>query len=149
METLAEHNGLRLVIGDASHLAWAGARVGISHYPPDAQCLVVEGPDGIRAVAIYNGFTDVDCEMHIVSNGAKNFATRGMIFGFFALPFLNCDLARVTTTVAQRNIEVQKLALDLGFRFEGVKVSGYADDNLVIMGMRRDECIWIQKGSLT
>lgn len=146
METLAEHNGLRLVIGDASHLQWAGERVGVSHYPPDAQTLVVEGSDGIRAVAIYNDFTDVDCEMHIVSNGNRNFATRGMIFGFFALPFLNCGLARVTTTVAQKNIDVQKLALDLGFRFEGVKINGYADDNMVIMGMRREDCIWIQKG---
>lgn len=145
METLAEHNGLRLVIGDASHLAWAGERVGVSHYPPDAKTLVVEGPDGIRAVAIYNDFTDVDCEMHVVSNGAKNFATRGMIFGFFALPFLNCGLSRVTTTVAQRNVDVQKLALDLGFKFEGVKVNGYADDNMVIMGMTRDDCIWIKE----
>lgn len=145
MQTIAEGAGLRLGIGDASHLAWAGERVGISNYPPDARTLVVEGPDGIRAVAIYNGFTDVDCEMHIVSNGNKNFATRGMIFGFFALPFLNCCLARVTTTVAQRNVAVQKMALDLGFKFEGVKVNGYADDNLVVMGMRREDCIWIRE----
>lgn len=145
MEPLAEHSGLRLVIGDAPHLEWAGARVGISHYPPDAKTLAVVGSDGIRAVAVYNSFTDVDCEMHIVSNGSKNFATRGMIFGFFALPFLNCDLARVTTTVAQKNVAVQKLALDLGFRFEGVKVNGYGDDNLVLMGMRREDCIWIKE----
>lgn len=149
MEPLAEHNGLRLFLGDAFHLAWAGKRVGVDNYPPDTKTLVVEGPDGIRAVAIYNGFTDVDCEMHIVSNGNKNFASRGMIFGFFALPFLNCQLARVTTTVRQRNVDVQKLALNLGFRFEGVKVNGYADDNMVVMGMRREDCIWIKKGPRT
>ena len=145
MQTIAEGAGLRLGIGDAYHLTWAGARVGISNFPPDASPLGVEGPDGIRAVAIYNSFTDVDCEMHIVSNGNRNFATRGMIFGFFALPFLNCRLSRVTTTVAQRNVSVQKLALDLGFRFEGVKINGYADDNMVIMGMRREDCIWIRE----
>lgn len=147
-EVFHQSGGLRLIRGDESHLAWAGSRVGIKIYPADARCLVVEGEDGIRAVAIYNDFTDVDCEMHIATNGNKNFATRGMIYGFFALPFLNCKLRRVTTTIRQRNVAVQKLALDLGFRFEGVKVDGYADDNMVVMGMRRDDCIWI-KGSQT
>ena len=145
METLVEQNGLRLVIGDASHLQWAGRRVGISHYPQDARCLAVEGADGTRAVVIYNDFTDVDCEMHIVSNGKKNFATRGMVFGFFALPFIKCGLSRVTTTIAQKNIAVQKRALDLGFRFEGVKMNGYADDNMVVMGMLRQDCHWIKE----
>lgn len=144
METLFEAGGQKLIIGNESHLAWAGERVGISRYPDDAVCLAIVAESGIKAVVIYNYFTNVECEVHIVSNGEKHFATRGMISAIFAHPFVNCGLRRVTTLVKQFNVNNQCMLLRLGFKFEGVKIGGYADDNQIVMGMLRDDCIWIE-----
>lgn len=145
METLAEHNGLRLVIGNSSYQAWAGDRLGVDKWPDDARSLAVSGPDGVRCVVVYNWFTDQSCYVHVATNGKKNFATRGMLYGLFAFPFIHCGHRRITFTIAEKDVQTQVLAKRLGFKFEGVMRDALPGDNHVVMGMTRDDCIWIKE----
>ena len=145
MNPLAEHSGLRLVIGNSSHLAWAGEKLGVGKWPDDARALAIEGSDGARCVVVYNWFTDNSCYAHVATNGERNFATRGMLYGLFAFPFIHCEHRRITFTIAERDVQTQVLAKRLGFRFEGVMRDAIPGDNHVVMGMTRDECIWIKE----
>lgn len=145
MEPLFEAGGQKLIIGNESHLAWAGERQNVSAWPADAKCLAIEGPDGLRCVVVYNWFTEASCYAHVATNGRKNFATRGMLYGLFAFPFLHCGHRRVTLTIAEKDIQTQVLAKRLGFKFEGVMRDALPEDNHVVMGMTRDECPWIKE----
>ena len=65
--------------------------------------------------------------------------------GLFAFPFLHCGHERMTFTIAERDVATQILALRLGFKFEGVMRKATGTDNHVVMGMTRDDCIWIKE----
>lgn len=145
MEHVIEHRGLRLVIGDQSHLDWAADRLGGIRWPADSCSLAILGPDAdpIRAVVVYNYFTETSCCAHIATNGRKDWATRGMLYGIFALPFLHNRLNRVTLPIADDNKDAQILALKLGFGFEGRLRAGPQGADEILFGMLRENCIWI------
>lgn len=146
-EVFHQSGGLKLIRGDESHLAWAAKRIGLSRWPSDSHCLAIEGEDGTRCVVVYNLFTPTTCQAHIATNGLMNWATRGMLYGIFALPFLANNLLRINLPIAAKNKKAMKLAISLGF-LPVASVHHGADDGGIecYFGMTRDECDWIKEG---
>lgn len=144
MKPLLSDAGLRLVTGDRAHLDWAGERLGGIAWPADSCSLAIEDDQGPRGVVVYNYFTETSCCAHIATNGRRNWATRAMLFGIFALPFLHHRLNRVTLPISVRNVPAQILALKLGFQFDGRLRNAQSDGDEVLFGMLRDDCFWIK-----
>jgi hypothetical protein len=144
MDDVKKSQRMRLEIGGPTHLEWASRRIGGVNWPGDSQCLAIMGEDFVRAVVVYNLFMECSCCAHIATNGQRNWATRGMLFGIFSFPFLQLKLRRITLPIAERNVEAQILALKLGFKFEGRLLNATEDDNEVLLGMLREDCIWIK-----
>ena len=143
-------NAGNLELGIADHpgyLAWAAERIGIDRWPADSQALRVMRGDQIKAVVVYNSFFDSTCSAHIATDGRRDWANRGALFGIFAYPFLQCGLRRITLPIASRNLSAQILALKLGFQFEGRLLNARADDDEIVFGMIREKCIWIRENS--
>lgn len=139
---------LRLEKGGPEHLAWAAHRIGepTLRWLDDSLALaILDRTEKIRGVIIYNMFMQHGCCAHIATDGRRDWATRGMLYGMFAFPFVQMKLDRVTLPIANKNIEAQVLALKLGFKFEGRLRNGLGDDDEILMGMIREDCIWIKE----
>lgn len=133
--------------GNADHLAWAASVVRAEDWPwgDDACCLAIQSGEKLRAVIVFDHFTKTSCCAHIATDGTRSWATRGMLFGMFSLPFLSANVRCVTLPIAERNIPAQILALKLGFKWEGRRFGALRDDNQLIFGMQKDDCIWIRE----
>lgn len=145
MNDLNTRSALRIEIGGPTHLEWASRVLGGVNWPSDSRCIVIMGGENVRAVVVYNMWMEHSCCIHIATDGRRNWATRGTLYGIFALPFLANNLRRVTVPIAERNVDAQILVLKLGFKFEGRLLNALSNDNEVLFGMLRENCIWIKE----
>lgn len=147
MQNLVVTGSKRLVIAGGDEIAWSADRLGIDEWPSDTRALAIYEGVRICAVILFNCFFDnATCSAHIVTDGKRDWATRGMLYGIFAFPFLHLGLRRVTAPIPSRNIDAVVNAVKLGFKFEGLLRHAHKDDDEVVLGMLRDECRWIKAG---
>lgn len=127
---------------DARLIEWASALTG-SRYNQDAKAIGVVDGQQIRGVVIFDTFSAANCHIHFASDGSKRWLMREALIAFFAYPFIQCKLRRVTGWVPSNNLEAQKFGVDLGFSVEGRLRYWLPDDDIVIYGMTRDRCAFI------
>lgn len=136
----------RLIYGeDERLLPWAESRVGVAGFRPDARTIGYERDDELVAVVIFDGFSPVDANMHIASDGTRRWLTRELLIAAFAYPFIQCGLRRVTGLVPARNIAALKFDEHIGFRREGYHPNAAKDGDLVSLGMLKEWCRFIPK----
>lgn len=135
--------GLRIRTDKDELLDWAAARYDDNAIDSDTHAIGVEVDGVIQAVAMYNSFTDMSCNIHIVSNGGKRWASRTFLHEAFKYPFIQLGLTRLTALVPARNTDALTLDLRLGFQMEGRMAEATDNDDLVVLGMLRRNCIWI------
>lgn len=148
------------VYGDDTRLIeWAAARIGVSSFRSDAHAIGlvhaddVADPDPgrdsagrrIAAVTVFDGFSKCDANMHIASDETGKWMTREYLVRAFAYPFIQCGLRRVTGLVPAKNTVALKFDLHLGFRLEGRCRDALPDDDVLVLGLLRRECIYIPK----
>jgi hypothetical protein len=141
----AENVQNRVSVADEDDLLWAAALLHVE-WPEGSTGLVIRQGDKTKAVIVYNCFFDnATCSAHIASDSGKTWATRNILYGMFAYPFLQLGLRRVTLPIAAKNVSAQVLALKLGFKPEGFLRHARIDDDEIVYGMIREECPWIKE----
>ena len=136
----------RLLYGeDERLLPWATERVGVPSFRHDARTIGYENDDGLVAVVVFDGFSPVDVNMHIASDGSSRWLTRELLTASFAFPFIQCGLRRVTALVPARNTAALKFDEHLGFRREGYHPQAGKDGDLVSLGMLKEWCRFLPK----
>lgn len=150
----------QVIYGDDERFTeWAAGRVGIASFRSDAQAIGlvraddVGEPGGDRdsagrrilASVVFDGFSDTDCNMHVSSDGSRQWLNREYLVRCFAFPFLQCHLRRVTGLVPAKNADALRFDLHLGFRLEGRCRDALPDDDVIVLGMTRKECRFIPK----
>jgi L-amino acid N-acyltransferase YncA len=135
----------QLIYGDDERLLrWAAERVGVSSFRKDAHAIGQQSDDGqLNAVVVFDTFSEVDCNIHVASDGSRYWLTRQFLTAAFGYPFTQCGLHRVTALVAARNVAALKLDQHLGFRREGYHRNAMPDGDLVSLGMLRENCRFI------
>ena len=117
------------------------------HLPPsmDFQAFgTVSKRDELMGVVAYNGFWGHVCSMHTA--GVGNWITRPLIWRSFDYPFRQLELKAVLAPVAAHNERALKLNRRLGFKDIHVVKDGWDDgDDLIILQMKPEECIWFSK----
>lgn len=135
--------GLRIRTDKDELLDWAAARYEDNAIDSDTHAIGVEVDGVVQAVAMYNCFTDISCNIHVVSDGGKRWASRTFLREAFAYPFVQVGLKRLTALVPAKNTDALTLDLRLGFQVEGRMAEATDNDDLVVLGMLRRNCIWI------
>lgn len=130
-------------------LPWAAERTGGGDFRPDAKAIGLEREGELVAVAVYDGFSKADCNMHIASDGSKRWLNREFLFGAFAYPFVQLKLRRVTGLVPASNAAALRFDEGLGFVREGYHPHALPDDDLITLGMLRERCRFIPEDSRT
>lgn len=134
----------RLLYGEEQRLLpWAAERTGGGAFRSDAVAIGLERDGEIAAVVVFDNFSEVDCSMHIASDGSRRWMSKDLLLAAFAYPFQQLKCRRITGMVAAKN--TQALAFDehLGFEREGLCRNALPDDDLVILGMLKERCRFI------
>lgn len=124
-------------------LPWALKVIGLDMFRPDAKAIGLKRDGEIVAVTVYDGFSQCDCNMHIASDGSKQWLSRAFLTASFAYPFIQLGLRRVTGLVPSRNSDALRFDTNLGFEFEGLCRDALPDDDIIILGMRKAHCRFI------
>lgn len=98
----------------------------------------------ILAVVIYNDFYATGCAIHIAALPGRRWLTKQFLFAAFDYPFRQLGYKRLTGYVASRNLEAQRLDEHLGFKREGYLREMLPDDDVIVFGMLRSECRWLE-----
>lgn len=101
----------------------------------------------LLAGVIYQNYTKTDIHMHVAALPGKRWLCRHFLGEGFRYPFEQLGCRRVTGLVPSRNEIAQSFDEHLGFVREGVvrKILPNGDD-LIIYGMLREECRWLDVG---
>lgn len=128
----------------AELVAWAAERI---HFipRPDVKSIGLVTDGKIRAVTLYDNFSECDCNIHIASDGSGHWLSRQYLNISFYVPFVQWNLRRVTGLVPAKNEKALRFDLHLGFEREGYLRQALPDDDLIILGMLRERYIEIQK----
>lgn len=137
----------RIIYNETERLLdWAAAHYTDAAVDGDTHAMGREVDGELVAVTLYNNFTQVNCNMHVVSDGKGRWLNREFLAHAFAYPFIQLGLNRVTAMVPAKNTAALTLDLRLGFQMEGRMPEAMPGDDVVILGMLKRKCIWIPEG---
>lgn len=127
---------------DEELMAWAESVVG-SKFRPDAKAIGLKRNGNIIAVTVFDGFSECDCNMHIASDNSGRWLNKDFLISSFAYPFIQLKLRRVTGLVPAKNESALRFDAHLGFEFEGRCRNALPDDDIIILGLLRENCKYI------
>ena len=126
-------------------IAWAAERIGVEWFSHDARAIGLERDGELVAVVVFDRFSEHDCHMHVASDGTKRWLVREYLTACFVYPFVQLGLRRVTGLVPASNAAALKFDQNLGFLIEGYHHQALGDDDLITLGMLRENCRFIPK----
>lgn len=95
------------------------------------------------AAVIYNHFEAANVFMHIGAEEGCRWMTAEYLRICFEYPFAQLQKNRVTALIAKRNKRAARFVTKLGFKYEGCMPKHYADDDMLIYGMLRENCPYL------
>lgn len=135
----------KVIYGDEVRmLPWALEKIGLAAFRPDARAIGMEKDGELVAVVVFDNFSDVDCHMHIASDGTRRWMNRELLVRTFAYPFIQLGLARVTGMVEEGNDAALRFDEHLGFQREGYHPQAGSDGRAMIsLGLLRESCRFV------
>lgn len=131
------------IYGDNDRLVgWAAEVIGFTPRN-DVQAIGWQEDGQIRAVTLWDGFSACDCNIHIASDGSRQWMRRPFLRASFWHPFVQFGLRRLTGLVPAKNEAALRFDLHLGFVREGLIRHALPDDDIIILGMLREHCRFI------
>jgi RimJ/RimL family protein N-acetyltransferase len=104
---------------------------------------IADGDGAIIAGCVFHNFRRHDIEV-IFCASTPRWATRGIMAALFDYPFNQLGCVRITSIASAANQKALDLNRKTGFKIEGRARKGYDGVNdAIIMGMLKDECIWL------
>ncbi len=134
---------IEIIYGEDERLvSWAENVIGCQ-FRNDAKAIGLSSDKEIIAVTVFDGFSQCDCNIHIASNKTGHWLNRKFLISSFAYPFIQLKLRRVTGLVPAKNTNALKFDLHLGFTQEGICRHALPDDDIIILGLLREDCRYI------
>lgn len=136
---------MRLIYGlDDAVAAWVAARIpnvgsaeGFGLYV--AIGVVDEGGRPVGGVVWHGYKPDYRSIELSAAADTPRWLTRRIVAEIFSYPFLFANCRRVTTLTPARNAKALKVNRRLGFQVEGLVRHGFGNDDMVVMGLLREE----------
>ena len=128
--------------------AWAMERIpAVRHFGGwgEFQAFGWEKNGELQAVVVFNYYSGADICMHVAAVPGKRWMTREFLRTVFAYPFLQLNCRRISGYIPAKAKDVIAFDSHIGFVFEGRKRAALPDDDLVVMGMLREECRFLPK----
>lgn len=98
----------------------------------------------LQAVVVFNYFSGCDIAMHIAAVPGKRWMTREFLSACFRYPFIQLGCRRVSGYVPSKLTHVIEFDKHLGFEYEGTLRHALPDDDLILLGMLRENCRYVE-----
>jgi RimJ/RimL family protein N-acetyltransferase len=121
---------------------WAASRIGIEGFGPSVS-IGVQRDGEIIAACVYHDLRGGQIEASIAASSPQ-WATRSVLYGLFAYPFIQVGANRLLVTCSEANDKAMKMNKQLGFVQEGRLRNLHGSDDAILWGMLRNECKWIK-----
>lgn len=131
-------------------LAWATQQMRVfdptyAGFRPEALAIATATRGRLRAVAVFDLFSDSDCMFHIASDGQPGWLTRKFIVQALAYPFVQRRQRRLTCLVSERNLPSLQFTRHFGWKEEGrLRQAGPSGEDMLLFGMLAAECAWLR-----
>ena len=136
-----------LIYGEEETLVpWALERIGIGRFRDDAKTIGLKRRGQIVAVAVYDTFCEVECNVHLASDGSRRWMNKEFLLAGFAYPFSQCGFDSITGIVPADNEAAISFNEHLGWQRVGVRHKAMpGGKDVLLMEMLRENCRWIPK----
>jgi len=130
---------------DERVLKWVGDRTDEDDFGPGSTAIGLEEDNELIAGVAFNMYTKASICMHVAAMPDKRWMTKDFLWRSFAYPFIQLGCNRVTGLVREDNFVAQKFDEHLGFKREGLLRRACTDgQNMILYGMLREECRWLE-----
>lgn len=126
-------------------LPWLCQRIRTPALGHDAKAIGLMRGDKIVAVVGYERFSGNDCSVHIAYDSEHGAIPPAFWTAVYAYPFNQLEQDRVTSLVRSDNVPAIRFCDRQGFAREGLLRRGAGDADLIVFGMLREECKFIQR----
>ena len=114
----------------------------------------IEKDGALVAGVVFNEYNGVNMNMHVASDGSKDWMTRELLWMVFDYAFRQAKVKRLTGLVGEGNAVSRIFTERIGFELETTLESAHPTGKLLIYRMFKDKCKWIkpeftQKRSVT
>ena len=125
--------------------AWVAEQCGFEFIPERMTAIgLVEGDKILGGVVFYD-YSGTNIWMHVASApGCAWRGARDFLKEVFKYVFIQCGCLRCSGWVPASNQAALRLDIKLGFTHEHTMINGQAGDDLLLMGMKREHCRWIE-----
>ena len=106
----------------------------------------VERGHKIIGGVIYNEWNGSNINIHTAGLPGSGWLSRWYLWCVFDYPFRQIAAKRVTTAHMKKNVPSSRLAEKLGFKLEHTIKDYYPNDDMVIYGLYKDDCSWLNRG---
>lgn len=94
---------------------------------------------------LFDNFNGANVNMHVASDGSKNWMNREYLWYCFHYPFNQLRVKRITGLVAESNHAARKFDEHIGFELETRLKDAAPDGDLLIYRMTPDTCRWLER----
>lgn len=135
----------RLVYGEEDRLLpWALERIGMVAFRPDAKAIGLERDGVIVAVTVYDCFSEVECNVHLASDGTRRWLNKAFLFAGFSYPFIQCGFLSMTGIVPADNEDALRFDKHIGWEVVGTRHKAMqGGKDVILMEMLRENCRWL------
>lgn len=127
--------------------AFVSARQGLDVATPVASPYTALGlirSDRLVAGVIYNFSDGGNVCMHVGAIDGSHWMTPGFLIAAFDYPFNQLQKRRVTAMMRKRAKKARAFIENLGFAYEGKCAHYFHDDDLILYGMLRANCRFLE-----
>lgn len=133
-----------IYLQDPRLLRWANERLGARYEEGSCRWVAGLANGSVVFVVVYSRFSLRNCELTIVTDGTKRWATRRSLREIFRTPFKVWSFRRVTFVVRADNLASLDMLDRLGAVREGcVRKTFEGEVDGIIFGMLEEECRWL------
>lgn len=94
---------------------------------------------------VYSDFNGVNLQMHVASDGSKNWLTREFLWTAFDYPFEQAKVNRITSPIGEGNVAARKFIENIGFTLETTLKGAHPTGDLLIYRMWKADCRFLRE----
>lgn len=133
-----------ILFNDYRHGNDIAVAAGASFNPKVDQCIARVDRDGeLMGGVVYQNFTGHSIGIH-VAGFRDDWINKDMLWVCFHYPFVQLGCVKMFGQVPASNRQALEFDLKLGFKEVARIADVYADCDLVVIAMSRDECRWLR-----
>ncbi len=100
--------------------------------------------DQLIAGVIFDRFIPgVNIDITVAADG-RRWLTRNFLHRVFSYPFIQLGVKRITALIPKSNEASERFCSHLGFVLEGTVREGWHDGDLLLYGMLKSDCRWLE-----